>query len=155
MLWFVTHLPLLNLQIPGGISLFMKEFLSVLRLEGINFDGLQYSILYSIGLTSKFDYDNITDRGHTLYFEQMGYNSRFILRNLEFIIVLLMLEVILILISAVCELNAMRDMTGRLRRDIHMSTPSFASMSKSVMPNMSPRSSFVSSRCRGISVEVR
>ena len=32
MLILVTHFPLLYLQLPGGVSLFVKEFLSVLRL---------------------------------------------------------------------------------------------------------------------------
>ena len=35
MLILVTHFPLLYLQLPGGISLFMKEFLNVLRLQDL------------------------------------------------------------------------------------------------------------------------
>ena len=45
---------------------------------------------------------------------------------MEFIIVILVLEVIAILVASMCELNSVRDLTGRMRRDIQMSTPTFA-----------------------------
>ena len=61
----VTHFPLLYLQLPGNISLWMKEFLGVLRLEDIGIERL----LVWWGVTDEFDPALLADRGHNIYFE--------------------------------------------------------------------------------------
>jgi hypothetical protein len=81
----VTHFPLLYLQLPGNISLFMKEFLSVLRLRDLQIERL----LLWWGVTDEFDPAFIADRGHNIYFEQLGYNSRYVIRNCALILCLL------------------------------------------------------------------
>lgn len=65
MLMLATHFPLLYLQLPGGISLFMKEFLSVLRLQDIQLERL----LWKWGVTGDLDPAYIKDSGHNIYFE--------------------------------------------------------------------------------------
>ena len=83
----VIHFPLLNLQLPGNISLFMKELLNVLRLKDLGLDGW----LEVYGFTHEYDPAQINDRGHNIYFEQLGYDSKFFVYNCLHIIIILAL----------------------------------------------------------------
>ena len=65
MLTIITHFPLLYLQLPGAITLFMKEFLSVLRLQDLQ----PQRIWFYYGITSEFDKAYLVDRGYNIYFE--------------------------------------------------------------------------------------
>ena len=88
MLVLVTHFPLLYLQLPGNLSLFMKEFLGVLRLQDLKIDE---RLLHYWSITDEFDPAWIADSGHNIYFEQLGYNSRYVVRNCTLILCLLAL----------------------------------------------------------------
>lgn len=105
MLLLVTHFPLLYLQLPGGISLFMKEFLSVLRLQDLRLERL----LWAWGITHDVDPALIKDAGHNIYFEQLGYNSRYIVRNCPLILCLLALWTVFCLLAYVVEFAKNRD----------------------------------------------
>lgn len=105
MLVLVTHFPLLYLQLPGGISLFMKEFLSVLRLQDLKLEKL----LWMWGVTGDLDPAYIRDKGMNIYFEQLGYNSRYILRNCPAILILLAVWTVFCLFAYVIEFAKNRD----------------------------------------------
>ena len=99
MLMFVTHFPLLYLQIPGGISLFFKEFLLVLRLQDLQLEKL----LFTWKITDEFDPAYLRDTGHNIYFEQLGYNSRYIVRNCIQILFLIAIWTLLCIITYIVE----------------------------------------------------
>jgi len=105
MLLLATHFPLLYLQLPGGISLFMKEFLSVLRLQDLQLEGL----LWYWGVTGDLDPAFIKDSGHNIYFEQLGYSSRYIVRNCPLPLLLLALWTVLCLFAYLVEFAKNRD----------------------------------------------
>jgi len=104
-LLLATHFPLLYLQLPGGISLFMKEFLSVLRLQDLQLE----RILWYWEITNDLDPAFIKDSGHNIYFEQLGYSSRYIVRNCPLILLLLAIWTVLCLFAYLVEFAKNRD----------------------------------------------
>ena len=105
MLFLVTHFPLMYLQLPGGISLFMQEFLGVLRFQDLQAERL----LWRWGITHDYDPAYIIDNGHNVYFEQLGYRSRYIVRNCPVILCLLALWTIFCIVAYVIEFARNRD----------------------------------------------
>jgi hypothetical protein len=105
MLVLVTHFPLLYLQLPGGISLFMKEFLSVLRLQDLQLERL----LWKMGVTGDLDPAYIRDKGQNIYFEQLGYNSKYIVRNCPAILLILAVWTLFCLFAYLWEFARNRD----------------------------------------------
>ena len=99
MLTIITHFPLLHLQLPGSLTLFMKEFLNVLRLQDLN---LQRIFIY-YGITDQYDKAYLSDRGYNIYFEQLGYNSRYIIFNCTVIIILLAIWTVLCIFTGLYE----------------------------------------------------
>ena len=100
MLTIITHFPLLQLQVPGGITIFMKEFLNVLRLQDLE----PQRIWFYYGITSEFDIAYLQDKGHNIFFEQLGYNSRYIIFNCTVIIILLVVWTIMCIATGFYEL---------------------------------------------------
>lgn len=109
-LMLVTHFPLLYLQLPGSISLWMKEFLAVLRLQDLQIERL----LFWWGVTGEYDPAWLADRGHNIYFEQLGYNSRYVVRNCAVILCLLALSAAACVIAFIVErIRGCRDKSKR------------------------------------------
>ena len=109
MLFLVTHFPLLYLQLPGGISLFMKEFLNVLRLQDLQ---LQQFFFSWWKVTSIYDKAFLADKGFNIYFDQLGYNSKYIIFNCANIIFLIVLWTFICLVTYVVEFAKSRRSRG-------------------------------------------
>ena len=77
----------------------MKEFLNVLRLQDLN---LQRIFIY-YGITDQYDKAYLSDRGYNIYFEQLGYNSRYIIFNCTVIIILLAIWTVLCIFTGLYE----------------------------------------------------
>ena len=109
MLFLVTHFPLLYLQLPGGISLFMKEFLSVLRLQDLK---LQQFFFSWYKVTSIYDKAFLADKGFNIYFDQLGYNSKYIIFNCANIIFLIVIWSFICLVTYIIEFARNRKRRG-------------------------------------------
>ena len=96
----VVHFPLLNLQLPGNLSLFLREFLNILRLKDLDLE--QWLEVW--GVTHEYDPASISDRGHNIFFEQLGYDSKFFVKNCTHIIAILALFTMLCVIAYFFEL---------------------------------------------------
>lgn len=83
----------------------MKEFLSVLRLQDLQLEKL----LWYWNVTDDLDPAYIKDSGHNIYFEQLGYNSRYIVRNCPLILLLLSLWTVFCILAYALEFFKNRD----------------------------------------------
>ena len=78
----------------------MKEFLNVLRLQDLQ---LQQFFFSWWKVTSIYDKAYLADKGMNIYFDQLGYNSKYIIFNCANIIFLIVLWTFICLVAYIVE----------------------------------------------------